>query len=236
MRLIVLTVLLFSACFNGFGQIIMSSESIDPDSPKLKVTGSAVLYQKPEIMHIDVIVEVTDLDHQNCFAKLNDMQLKFKNRLVESGIEEEMIISDSKNVEENIEWVDGKDVNKGYLGYVFVKVKMKNTPENLNTIVDITNEDCFNFECYIDFSMSPEQKTRVNKRLTKLGFDIVAKKKKEKSSEFDFKKVVKSKYGFVNYDIIEEDEIYNKNKRLTIKPKRVKCSSTVSVVWEVVSK
>ena len=213
----------------------------------LKIKGNAILYQIPEIMYVNIPIQVSDSLYENCSFKLAKIHKELKQRLIKNGIEKINIKTDDLSVGEKTKWTREGRIPDGFQGSVSMKIEMKYSQEKLSVVINTLKDEVFNFGYNVDFGLSEEQKSKTLEKSIELAIDdaevkaqIIAKKMNMKLLEI---KEVNFGYSDGDFDIltpeseavfcvIEEEEDSDESVEIYISPKKIKINKTVNVIWK----
>lgn len=214
----------------------------------LKIKGSAILYQVPEIMFVNIPIQVTDSIYGNCSIKLTQIHKELKKRLIENGIEKNTIKTDGLNFGEKTKWTREGRIPDGYQGSVSVRIETEYSHKILNAIINILKSDSFNFGYIVNFGLSEKQKLETLESAIE-GAIKDAERKAEiiaKSLNLRLVEIKEVNFGYSagDFDILTpEDELIffmaeaeeSEKERLImdINPKKVRINKTINVIWEV---
>ncbi len=214
----------------------------------LKVKGNATLYQIPEIMLVNIPLQVTDSLYENCSEKLTKIHHDLKKKLVANGIKKKSIKSDRLSVSEKTSWSKQGRIPDGYMGSINVKIEMKHTFKNLNSIINTLKEGSFNFGYNVNFKLSEEQKSKLLENAIELAISDAKNKAAIIAKNFDVKlveiKEVNFGYSQPSYDMLtresdavffmlEEEEESDEALTLNINPKKIQINKTINVIWKI---
>jgi len=214
----------------------------------LKIKGNAILHQVPEIMHVNIPIQVTDSLYENCSIKLTKVHKNLKNALIANGIKKSSIKTDDLNFGEKTKWTKEGRMPDGFKGSVSVRIEMKYSPDMLNKIINTLKNNSFNFGYNVDFRLSEEQKLQTLENVIQYAIndaerkaEIIAKKLNVNLSEIH---EVNFGYSSGNFDILtpvddavflmlEEEEIEEENLEMDINPKKIRIEKTINVIWKI---
>ncbi len=213
----------------------------------LKIKGNAILYQIPEMMYVDIPIQVSDSLYENCSFKLAKIHQELKQRLIKNGIKKTDIKTDDLSVGEKTKWTKEGRISDGFQGSVSVKVEMKYSQQKLNVIINTLKYEAFNFGYSVNFGLSEEQKSNTLKKSIELAIDdaeikaqIIAQKMNMKLLEI---KEVNFGYSDGGFDIltpesdtifcmIEDEDVSDGTLEIDISPKKIKINKTVNIIWK----
>lgn len=147
-----LTLLTAFLLFASFGAGSQESRQV------LKVQGEALFEVEPEIMVVQIPIQIKDENYENCTKQLVDTYNRLKDALVENQIEEDAIRSSNLNVRENFRWEQNEQKFAGYIGSISVTVEQDYNMKNLSTIINVLKDEAFRFGYNVGFKLSEKQK------------------------------------------------------------------------------
>lgn len=213
----------------------------------LKIKGNAILYQIPEMMYVDIPIQVSDSLYENCSFKLAKIHQELKQRLIKNGIKKTDIKTDDLSVGEKTKWTKEGRISDGFQGSVSMKVEMKYSQQKLNVIINTLKYEAFNFGYSVNFGLSEEQKSNTLKKSIELAIDdaeikaqIIAQKMNMKLLEI---KEVNFGYSDGGFDIltpesdaifcmIDDEDVSDGTLEIDISPKKIKINKTVNIIWK----
>ena len=214
----------------------------------LKIKGSAILYQIPELMYVNIPIRVSDSLYENCSYKLAKIHKDLKHRLIKNGIKKTNIKTDDLSVGEKTKWTREGRIPDGFQGSVSMKIEMKYSQEKLSVVINTLKDEVFNFGYNVDFGLSEEQKAKTLEKSIELAIDdakvkaqIIAKKMNIKLLEI---KEVNLGYSGGGFDILtpednvifcleEEEEDSEEKIEINISPKKIRVNKTINVIWKI---
>jgi len=213
----------------------------------LKIKGSAILYQIPELMYVNIPIRVSDSLYENCSYKLAKIHKDLKQRLIKNGIKKTNIKTDDLSVGEKTKWTREGRIPDGFQGSVSMKIEMKYSQEKLSVVINTLKDEVFNFGYNVDFGLSEEQKAKTLEKSIELAIDdakvkaqIIAKKMNIKLLEI---KEVNLGYSGGGFDILtpednvlfcfDEEEEAEEKIEINISPKKIRVNKTINVIWKI---
>jgi uncharacterized protein YggE len=214
----------------------------------LKIKGNAILYQVPEIMYVNIPIQITDSLYENCSVKLTKVHKQLKDELIANGIKKNTIKTDDLNVGEKTKWTREGRISDGFQGSVSVRIEMEYSPKMLNKIINTLKDNSFNFGYNVNFGLSEEQKLQTLENAIESAIsdaerkaEIIAKKLNVKLSEIQ---EVNFGYSTGSFDILtpendavfydlEEEEDSEESLVMDINPKKVRIDKTINVIWKI---
>ncbi len=213
----------------------------------LKIKGSAILYQIPEIMYVNIPIQVSDSLYENCSFKLANIHKELKQRLIKNGIKKTNIKTDDLSVGEKTKWTREGRIPDGFQGSASMKIEMNYSQEKLSIVINTLKDEEFNFGYNVDFGLSEEQKSKTLEKSIELAIDdaevkarIIAKKMNLKLLEIQ---EINFGYSAGDFDIltpeddvvfcIVEEEDSEETIEIDISPKKIKINKTINVIWEI---
>ncbi len=217
----------------------------------LKIKGNASLYQIPEIMKVNIPLQVKDSIYENCSKQLAEIHQKLVTTLISNGIDKKWIKSDNLNIREKTKWTKKGYLPDGYFASIDVRIQMKHTFEKLNAIINTLKKNEFKFGYDVDFKLSEEQKAKLLESAiehaikdAKNKADIIAK-----NLNIQLLQIKEINYGYSkgDYDILtpnyetaycitadeemeEDDDI---ELILDINPKKIGIKKSINIIWEI---
>ncbi|PKQ60553.1 hypothetical protein BZG02_18995 [Labilibaculum filiforme] len=213
----------------------------------LKVKGNAILYQIPEIMYVNIPIQVSDSLYENCSFKLAQIHKELKQRLIKNGIKKSNIKTDDLSIGEKTKWTREGRIPDGFQGSVSMKIEMTYSLEKLSVVINTLKDEVFNFGYNVNFGLSEEQKSKTLEKSIELAINdaqvkasIIAKKLNIKLLEI---KEINFGYSAGDFDILtpEDDVVFcivdedqpEETIKIDINPKKIKINKTINVIWKI---
>ncbi len=240
MRQLFLILVLLLLNFGSFGQL---------HDNLLRVKGNASIYEVPEIMNVNISLQVKDSIYENCSKKLTAIHKKLVTALINNGIQKMWIKSDNLSIKEKTKWTKKGYAPDGYAAYIDVRVQMKHTFDKLNVIINTLKKNDFRFGYDIEFKLSEEQKSKLLERSIENAIKDAKNKANMIAKNLNIKllhiKEINYGYSRDSYDILtpnyemkndileEEEEDDDSNLILDINPKKVGIKKSINITWEI---
>ncbi len=143
-------------------------------SDTISATGEAKLKTEPDLTSVYFFVETRAEKAEDTKDKNNEIFAKIKSSLIRDGINEDKVRTEQFNVNEDVEWIDGERVFKGFIAYHYAKVDLDNIDE-ASKVIDsvIDNKGRIN---YINFELSQEKQNEYKAEALKLASQDATKK------------------------------------------------------------
>ncbi len=209
----------------------------------LKVEGKALVYATPEMMEINIPVEVKTADYEACSKKLTDVFQKLVSELTANGIEKEQIKTHRLKIEENTKWIKNERVHDGYIASLNVSIQQKYTPNNINIIINTLMKNQFKFGYRVDFYLSEKQKSDLLKQTIENAIKDAKNKAKIIAKNLDLRllKVKEINFGKNNFFSANDDEIIpvtrqfttGSSGKLNLNPKQISIAKTIYIIWKI---
>ncbi len=216
----------------------------------LQVQGDAILFTTPEIMKIDIPVEVINTNYEVCSTELTATFEALRKALIANGIPEKEIRTEDMSVREKYNWDDRTKVFEGYLGSIGIVIELPYSVDQLNALLSTLQNEKFKFGYRLNFKLSEAQKQELREKvITEAIAD--ARRKAEtitRGMDIELGAIKKINYGFVRSfadDLIEEEEVFfiadrdaTMNDmpplRSLLNPYRLEIRKSIGVVWHIV--
>ncbi len=124
----------------------------------LKVQGEHRVYAVPEILEVNIPLQVKDVSYEACSSQLVRTYNDLSNALVKAGIEKDQIKSSGLNIQEFYNYNERERKLEGYTGSIQIYIKMPHDDAKLQNIMRTLRDDRFKFGYNLGFSLSEKQK------------------------------------------------------------------------------
>lgn len=236
------SVLIFLVLISGFACFAQTKNQV------LKIKGSAILYQIPEMMHVNIPIEVTDSLYEACSFKLEKIHKELKKKLVKNGIEESFIKTDRLSFGEKTKWTKDGPISDGFQASISVNIRMKHSSQKLNQIINTLKDEKFNFGYRVSWGLSEKQKSESLEKSIELAIDdantkaqIIAKKMNLQLLEIKEVNFGYSGGGFsdltpehdIFFSMAPHENLSVKTVAIDVNPEKISIRKTVNVIWKV---
>jgi uncharacterized protein YggE len=213
----------------------------------LKIKGNAILYQIPEIMYVNIPIELTDSIYENCSIKLAKIHADLKHHLVKNGIKKKDLKTDNLSIGKKTKFTKNGRIPDGFQGSISVKIEMKYSQTDLNKIINVLKNENFDFGYKVGFGLSEEQKSQTLRKSIELAIDDAEIKAQIIGSKMQLKlleiKEINFGYSGGNFDVLTpeseissveyEEEVSSKELEIDINPKKIRITKSVNVIWRI---
>lgn len=212
----------------------------------LKVQGEAIFQVAPEILVVNIPIQVKDLVYENCSKQLVTKYKLLKDALVKNNIKEEAIKSDNLSVNENYTWDQRERKFDGYIGSLRVTVEQEYTVEKLSAIIETLKSEEFKFGYNISFKLSEKQKSEQLEKAINLAVEDATNKAKIIAGAMDIKlgEIMEINFGYSapTYELLTRVEsktmMYNVQDeegglKLDLNPQLIQIQKSIGVIWKI---
>lgn len=214
----------------------------------LKIRGNATLYQTPEIMYVNIPIQVIDSLYENCSKKLTQIHNELISRLISKGIKKTALKTDGLNIGEKTKWTREGRISDGFQGSISVKIEMKYSHEDLNAIINTLKSNSFNFGYNVDFGLSEEQKSNTLEKAIEFAIKDAERKAEIISKNMNLKlveiKEINFGYSAGDFDLLtpesdyaffvaDDVEVSEGSVEININPKKIMITKTINIIWNI---
>ncbi len=228
----------------GFLLIAASNLFAQGNSNVLKVQGEAIFQVAPEVLVVNIPIQVKDPVYERCTKQLVANYNLLKAALVENNIEEEAIKSDNLSVNENYTWDQRERKFEGYIGNLRVSVEQEYTVEKLSSIIETLKSEEFRFGYNISFKLSEKQKSDQLEKAINLAVEDAMNKAKIIAGAANIKigeiQEINFGYSAPTHELLtrSKEVFYNVEDaggkmELNLNPQLIQIQKSVGIIWEI---
>ncbi len=126
---------------------------------ELKIKGEATVKAVPEMMVVNIPLEVKNPTYEGTSNELIQTYNNLKAAFDKNGIDKDMVESNSLNIRENVVYSGRERKQDGYIGTMQIHLEVNHESDVLNQIISTLNDERFQFGYSLGFALSEEQKS-----------------------------------------------------------------------------
>jgi len=212
----------------------------------INVQGEAIINTTPEILLVNIPIQIKNLVYEECSKQLVDKYNQLKNALVKNGIEEKSIQSGNLSVTENYIWDQRERKFDGYIGNLSISVELKYSPEKLSIVIETLKDNRFKFGYNISFKLSEEQKSVELEKAIYLAVEDATNKAKLIASAMKIQlgEILEINFGYSNptndFLAVEGRGMMYKAQgvddaiQLDLNPQTIQIQKNIGIIWRII--
>jgi len=139
----------------------------EAQTASLKVRGEASVKTVPELMEVNIPLEVKESSYTGTSDALTATYSNLEKSLTQAGIPEKEIQTFGFNIRENYRYENRERIQDGYVGSMNITVEIPYTEENMASVMNTLKMEEFNFGYNLNFTLSEEQKKALLEQVIK---------------------------------------------------------------------
>ncbi len=212
----------------------------------VKVQGDAIFQVAPEILVVNIPIQVKDQVYENCSKQLVSKYILLKEALVKNNIKEEDIKSDNLSVNENYIWDQRERKFDGYIGSLRVTIEQEYTVEKLSAIIETLKIEDFKFGYNITFKLSEKQKSDQLEKAINLAVEDATNKAQiiAEAMNIELDEILEINFGYSapTFEPLARVEskamMYNIQNdegelQLDLNPQLIEIRKSIGIIWKI---
>jgi uncharacterized protein YggE len=162
--------------------LLISINLYSQENSSLIVEGKAIIREVPENIRITIDVTSTNPDYAICSDNLVKSSNNLQKDLIDHGIDSKTIKANNFSVKEDIDYHNGIQTKKGFIGLIEFTIEGKFSINIVNTTMEVMKKNEYKFNYNVEFILSETQKqSLINYAIenaiadAKMKADIIAK-------------------------------------------------------------
>ncbi len=215
------------------------------DNNEIKVQGSAIIYETPELMVVNISVSAKDSIYSECSDKLVANYNLIEKAFVKNGISKKSLKSDGLNINESYSWSGRERKKDGYSGNISVELELPYDSNSLNIVMNTLKGNDFPVSYNLTFKLSKDQKEKLLQKSIELAIEDAKTKAKyiANSLNVTLSEIKDVNFGYTSYqndlltsetDIFfvldEEEEV---EQALNLNPQKMEIKKTLGIIWKI---
>jgi uncharacterized protein YggE len=144
----------------------------------LMVEGVAITKVKPENIFVLIKVKSESKDYSQCQDMLLTRIGKVKSSILSQNIDKDLLKANEITINENKEYVDGRQEKIGYSGTISLSIETSFTPDFASKLLTALKIDSIPVEYNIRFKLSEDQKSKLRQKAINLAVTDAKEKAK----------------------------------------------------------
>jgi uncharacterized protein YggE len=209
----------------------------------LKVQGEHRVYAVPEMMEVNIPLQVKDVSYEACSAQLVKTYNDLSASLVKAGIEKDLIKSSGLNIQEFYNYYERERKLEGYTGNIQIYIKLPHDDAKLQSIMRTLRDERFRFGYNLGFSLSEKQKETLEAEAIKSAIADARAKADAMAEALGMKLIAVQEvnYGYTEgrQDFLTREKVFmasrdmNESGDLQLNPQLQEVYRNVGVIWHI---